>query len=187
MGEFARGEGFFRGAVVCAASRADFDEVPFAMPLGDEVYFTRYVRSDGTYWHEVNGRVVPRTEVQRYLRRVGLNPDNMLIIMHQNMVEEFAYLSPKERLRMVEDAIGLGGFRQRIKFALERLEAAKAEEKKVSEMRDIMHYAPTLAMIQAILRKRGVNAGYPRLPFVLPEESLVDKAVAEFKRLGVSF
>ncbi len=101
---------------------------------GDEVYFTRYVRSDGTYWHEVNGRVVPRAEVQRYLRRVGLNPDNMLIIMHQNMVEEFAYLSPKERLRMVEDAIGLGGFRQRIKFALERLEAAKAEEKKVSEM-----------------------------------------------------
>jgi len=67
------------------------------------------------------------------------------------------------------------------------LDKARPLQKEVSAMRDIMHYAPTLAMIQAILRKRGVNAGYPRLPFVLPEENLVDKAVAEFKRLGVSF
>jgi len=67
------------------------------------------------------------------------------------------------------------------------LDKARPLQKKVSAMRDIMHYAPTLAMIQAILRKRGVNAGYPRLPFALPEENLVNKAVAEFKRLGVSF
>ncbi len=67
------------------------------------------------------------------------------------------------------------------------LEKARPLQKKVSAMRDIMHYAPTLAMIQAILRKRGVNAGYPRLPFVLPEEDLVNRAVTEFKKLGVSF
>ena len=67
------------------------------------------------------------------------------------------------------------------------LDKARPLQKKVSAMRDIMHYAPTLPMIQAILRKRGVNAGYPRLPFALPEENLVNKAVAEFKRLGVSF
>lgn len=54
-------------------------------------------------------------------------------------------------------------------------------------MRDIMHYAPTLPMIQAILQARGVNAGYPRLPFAFPEESLVNKAIAEFKMMGVSF
>ncbi|HHR85393.1 hypothetical protein DRJ24_00150 [Candidatus Acetothermia bacterium] len=67
------------------------------------------------------------------------------------------------------------------------LDKARPLQKKVSAMRDVMHYAPTLAMIQAILRRRGVNAGYPRLPFVLPEESLVNKAVAEFEQLGVSF
>ena len=67
------------------------------------------------------------------------------------------------------------------------LEKARPLQKKVSAMRDIMHYAPTLAMIQAILRKRGVNAGYPRLPFVLPVENLVNRAVTEFKKLGVSF
>jgi len=67
------------------------------------------------------------------------------------------------------------------------MEKARPLQKKVSTMRDIMHYAPTLPMIQAILRARGVNAGYPRLPFVFPEESLVNKAVAEFKAMGVSF
>jgi dihydrodipicolinate synthase/N-acetylneuraminate lyase len=57
---------------------------------------------------------------------------------------------------------------------------------KVSAMRDIMHYGPTLPMIQAVLRKRGVNAGYPRLPFVLPDEELLEKAIADFMKLGVS-
>jgi len=67
------------------------------------------------------------------------------------------------------------------------LETARPLQSKVSTMRDIMHYAPTLPMIQAVLRERGVNAGYPRLPFALPEKSLVDKAINEFKELGVKF
>jgi len=64
------------------------------------------------------------------------------------------------------------------------LETARPLQQQVSTMRDIMHYAPTLSMIQAVLRARGVNAGYPRLPFVLPEKSLVDKAIAEFRKFG---
>lgn len=56
----------------------------------------------------------------------------------------------------------------------------------VSSMRDIMHLGPTLPMIQAILRRRGVNAGHPRLPFVLPDKALVDKAVRRLQGLGVS-
>ena len=67
------------------------------------------------------------------------------------------------------------------------LKRAAPLQEKVSKMRDIMHYAPTLPMIQAILRERGVNAGYPRLPFVFPEKDLVAKAVSEFKTMGVSF
>lgn len=66
------------------------------------------------------------------------------------------------------------------------LEKAGSLQVKVSKMRDIMHLAPTLPMIQAILRARGVNAGYPRLPFVLPEEPLINKALNAFKALGYS-
>jgi dihydrodipicolinate synthase/N-acetylneuraminate lyase len=66
------------------------------------------------------------------------------------------------------------------------IEKARPVQSKVSAMRDIMHYAPTLPMIQAVLRKRGVNAGYPRLPFVLPDEGLLNKAITDFKNMGVS-
>ena len=58
---------------------------------------------------------------------------------------------------------------------------------RVSTMRDIMHYGPTLPMIQAVLRARGVNAGYPRLPFVLPDKELSNKALEDFKKMGLSF
>lgn len=67
------------------------------------------------------------------------------------------------------------------------IEKARPLQSKVSTMRDVMHYGPTLPMIQAVLRARGVNAGYPRLPFVLPEKELLNKAINEFKRMGVSF
>jgi dihydrodipicolinate synthase/N-acetylneuraminate lyase len=67
------------------------------------------------------------------------------------------------------------------------IEKARPLQRRVSAMRDVMHLAPTLAMIQAILHKRGVNAGYPRLPFVLPDDGLVNKAVEGFRTLGVDF
>lgn len=60
-------------------------------------------------------------------------------------------------------------------------------QEKVSKMRNIMHLAPTLPMIQAVLREQGVNVGHPRLPFVFPEKSLVDQAMSEFRALGMSF
>jgi dihydrodipicolinate synthase/N-acetylneuraminate lyase len=63
--------------------------------------------------------------------------------------------------------------------------AATLLQARVSTMRDIMHYGPTLPMIQAVLRARGVNAGYPRLPFVLPDEELTNKALDDFKKMGV--
>jgi dihydrodipicolinate synthase/N-acetylneuraminate lyase len=77
---------------------------------------------------------------------------------------------------------------------VELFEAVKAEDlnkarplqKKVSAMRDVMHLGPTLTMIQAVLHRRGVNAGYPRLPFVAPEKELVDKAMEGFRALGAS-
>jgi dihydrodipicolinate synthase/N-acetylneuraminate lyase len=66
------------------------------------------------------------------------------------------------------------------------IERAGPLQTKVSAMRGIMHYYPTLPMIQAVLRARGINAGYPRLPFVLPDDKLSQKATADFEKLGVS-
>lgn len=67
------------------------------------------------------------------------------------------------------------------------LEAARPMQRRVSRMRDIMHYAPTLPMIQGILRARGVNAGYPRLPYILPAESIIKKAINELEKMGITF
>jgi len=68
-----------------------------------------------------------------------------------------------------------------------KLEEARSLQRRVSAMRDVMHLGPTLAMIQAVLNKRGVNAGVPRLPFVAPEDALVEKAISGFRALGVTF
>jgi len=66
------------------------------------------------------------------------------------------------------------------------LSRAAALQEKVSKMRDVMHLGATLPMIQAVLRARGVNAGYPRLPFVLPEDGILKKVIAQFRALGVA-
>jgi len=67
------------------------------------------------------------------------------------------------------------------------MEKARPLQQRVSAMRDVMHLGPTLVMIQAVLHKRGVNAGYPRLPYVESDAALVNKAVEGFKTLGFSF
>ena len=100
----------------------------------DEIYITRYLRSDGRYWHEINNKMVTKSELTKFLRKVGLNPDNMFIIMHQNMIEEFAFLSPQEKLKLIEDAVGLRSFREAILRAMKKLEHTKSEEEKVRSL-----------------------------------------------------
>jgi chromosome segregation protein len=128
-----RGEEAARATVVVDNRPVD-GRRPLPWFRSDEVFFTRYLRLDGQYWHEVNGRVVSKAEVRRYLSRVGLDPDNALIIMHQNMVEEFAFLTPQERLRLLEDAVGLAGYRERVASAKRMLEEGVkgAEEAKAA-------------------------------------------------------
>ena len=73
--------------------------------------------------------------------------------------------------------------------AVEAKDLARAAQlqEKVSKMRDTMHLGPTLPMIQAVLRARGVNAGFPRLPFVPPDKELLNKALDQFRAMGVTF
>ncbi|MCD6368942.1 MAG: AAA family ATPase [Thermoproteales archaeon] len=100
----------------------------------NEIYLTRYLRSDGKYWHELNNTLATKYEINRLLNRIGLNPDNMFIIMHQNMIEEFVYLSPQEKLRLIEDAVGLKGYRDAIVKSMQRLEHTLSEEEKIKEL-----------------------------------------------------
>ncbi len=63
-----------------------------------------------------------------------MNPDNMLIIMHQNMIEEFAITSPEEKLRMVEEAVGFSQYRRAIYESEERLNRILGEEEATSQL-----------------------------------------------------
>jgi len=100
----------------------------------DYIVLTRVLRSDGRYWFELDGVAATREQVRRLLARLGVDPENMLIIMHQGMVERFAALGPRERLLLMEEAAGLADFRRRVLSARRKLEKALSEEKAVREL-----------------------------------------------------
>ena len=100
----------------------------------DEVYLTRYLKSDGNYWYEINNRSVTKAEVLMMLSKLGINPENMLIIMHQGMVERFCYLDPRERLSLFEEALGLEKYRQLVIKAKEKLKHIISEEEAIRSM-----------------------------------------------------
>ncbi len=101
---------------------------PIASVNSDTIVLSRYLNRDGTYWHEVNNRTVMKGEVLRLLGRLSINPDNVLIIMHQNMVDIFGAIDSRERLKLVEEAVGLREYRDRILEAREKLSHTLSEE-----------------------------------------------------------
>ena len=87
----------------------------------DQIFLTRNLRRDGKYWFELQNTAANRTEVKRLLSKFEVDPDNMLIIMHQNMVEQFTVLSTQEKLRMVEAAVGFESYRKNVLKAQKKL------------------------------------------------------------------
>lgn len=100
---------------------------PIPMLTTDQLVITRYIKKNGDYWHYVNNRFKTKAEVDHLLQQLGINPNNMLIIMHQNMIEQFAARSNIEKLKMVEDAVGASHFRRRIIEAEEKLRNVQSE------------------------------------------------------------
>jgi chromosome segregation ATPase len=100
----------------------------------DQLFLTRVVRRDGTYWFELENHAATKQDVERLLGRLGVDPDNMLIIMHQNMVEQFTVLSNVEKLRMVEAAVGLEPFRENVLQAQRKLTRTLSQEESVSKL-----------------------------------------------------
>lgn len=106
------------------------------IPLGksDTFMLSRYIRRDGSYWFEADFREVGKQEVVATLQKAGLNPDNMIVVMHQGMIEEFLIISPQEKLRMVEEAVGFAGYRESIREARIRLEQTVSEEEQLTKL-----------------------------------------------------
>jgi chromosome segregation ATPase len=100
----------------------------------DQIFLTRTLRRDGQYWFELENRAANKQDVQRLLGRFGVDPDNMLIIMHQNMVEQFSVLSNTEKLRMVEAAVGLEPFRENVVQAQQKLTRILSQSESVSKL-----------------------------------------------------
>ncbi|MEM2875510.1 MAG: AAA family ATPase [Candidatus Bathyarchaeia archaeon] len=100
----------------------------------DDVILSRYLRADGKYWFEIEGKAASKSEVDRLLSRFDVDPENMLIIMHQNMVEQFIVLSPQEKLRMLEAAIGLEAYRQNVLNAEKKLSRILSEKESVNRL-----------------------------------------------------
>ncbi len=100
----------------------------------DQLFLTRVLRRDGKYGFELENRAVGKQDVERLLGRFGVDPDNMLIIMHQNMVEQFTVLSNTEKLRMVEEAVGLEPFRENVLQAKTKLMRILTQEESVSKL-----------------------------------------------------
>ncbi len=100
----------------------------------DEVRLSRYIQKNGEYWHEIDFRAASRAEVERLLGPAGIRPDNMLLVMHQSMIENFGAVSPPEKLRLVEEAAGLAEFRQRVVESRETLRRMGGEKETVDAL-----------------------------------------------------
>jgi len=100
----------------------------------DQLFLTRILRRDGKYWFELENHAASKHDVERLLGKFGVDPDNMLIIMHQNMVEQFSVLSNIDKLRMVEEAVGLEPFRENVVAAKTKLTRILTQEESVSKL-----------------------------------------------------
>jgi len=109
---------------------------PIPYSKSDTFMLSRYLRRDGSYWFEADYREIDKSEVVRLLREFGINPDNLLIIMHQGMIEELGAVTPQERLKMVEEAVGFSEYRQKILLAEQELSGLIGEESSLLQLID---------------------------------------------------
>jgi len=102
----------------------------------DVISLTRNLRRDGKYWFELNQKSAHKYEVMEILRGLGFDPNNMLIVMHQSMPEQFANVSPQEKLRTLEVAVGYESFRSDVVEAKKKLSGILSEEESLNQLLD---------------------------------------------------
>jgi chromosome segregation ATPase len=102
----------------------------------DGIRLSRVLRRNGVYGFEINQKSAQKYEVMDILRDLGFDPNNMLIIMHQNMPTRFAALSPQEKLRDLETSVGFETYRSDIMEAKRKLSGVLSEEQSLNELLD---------------------------------------------------
>jgi chromosome segregation ATPase len=107
---------------------------PFPQARSDKVLLTRVLKRSGDYHYLLNNKPVSKTSLVEGLTKIGLNPDNMLVIMHQLMVGRFGSVSPVDKLLLLEDAVGFGAYRREVLDASSRLQKLTTERETMSSV-----------------------------------------------------
>ncbi len=100
----------------------------------DYLRLSRYLKKDGNYWFQANFKTITKNEVVDLLSELGINPDNMLIIMHQHMMMEFGITTAQQKLIMVEEAVGFKKYRENLFDAQNKLTQVLSEEESTSNL-----------------------------------------------------
>ena len=107
---------------------------PFAHFHTDTVTLTRVLKHNGAYYYLLQNKTVPKSSVTAVFSTLGLNPDNILVIMHQFMVGRFAAVSAQDKLKMLEEAVGFQSYREDVLDARQRLESVASEEQSLAQV-----------------------------------------------------
>ena len=110
------------------------EKKPFPNYHTDLVTITRVIKGNGTYYYLLQNKPAPKSSVTDVLHSMGLNPDNILVIMHQFMVGRFAAVSPQDKLKMLEEAVGFQSYREEVQDARKRLESVQSEEQSLVQV-----------------------------------------------------
>ena len=107
---------------------------PFPTARSDKVLLTRVLKRSGDYHYLLNNKPITKINLVDGLSKIGLNPDNMLVIMHQLMVGRFGSVSPIDKLLLLEDAVGFGAYRREVLEASNRLQKLTTERETMASV-----------------------------------------------------
>ncbi len=107
---------------------------PFPQFHSDQVTITRVLRHNGTYYYLLQNKPTAKSAATDVFKTLGLNPDNILVIMHQFMVGRFAAVSAQEKLKMLEEAVGFQTYREEVLDARLRLDSVASEEQSLAQV-----------------------------------------------------
>lgn len=110
------------------------DKRPFPHFHSDLVTVTRVLKRNGTYYYLLRNKPVAKSTITDVFKTLGLNPDNILVIMHQFMVGRFAAVSPQDKLKMLEEAVGFQSYREEVLDARKRLDSVMSEENSLAQV-----------------------------------------------------
>jgi len=110
------------------------EKKPFPNFHTELVTVTRVIKKNGTYYYLLQNKPVAKAAVTDVFQSWGLNPDNILVIMHQFMVGRFAAVTPQDKLKMLEEAVGFQTYREEVLDARKRLESVMSEEQSLVQV-----------------------------------------------------